>query len=246
MASITRGLAELLPREQVEEATQEQVGQSQLDIYLAGKRTQDARNRSVIWQRNALAGLSAALVAIAFVMALVILRSSGRSHLVPYIVQTDGAGRIVNTEILKDRSADEHFSATKTIKAELASWVQDWRTVSSDEGAVRSLGGRLMAMVAKNSNAETWLVAWFHANNPMERGKQVYVETLVKSIVPVSANTYEVFWQESEMNRASQTAVISHWRNKIELTVNWATAEGEIHRNPCGIFINQSTEAIRH
>lgn len=245
MASITRGLPGLLPQEQTENAIQPEKEESPISIYLAGKRTLDARNRAVIWQRNAALGLNAALMALCLIMALENMRNSSKSHLVPYIVQTDQTGRIINTEVLKDRSVEEHFAATKTISAEVAYWIQDWRTVTTDIQAQRSLAERVFFMVADNSEAKDFLMTWFRSNNPMERAKQVHVEALVKSIVPLSANTYEVYWQESEINLASQTPVISNWRNKVELTVNLAASEAEIHRNRFGIFIKRITEPIK-
>ena len=85
-------------------ATDAEKARSQLDIYLAGQRTLDARNRAVIQQKNFLACICAALLVTNGIQAVENFRNSAKSHLIPYIVQTDQQGRIINTEILKDRA----------------------------------------------------------------------------------------------------------------------------------------------
>ena len=67
----------------------------------------------MIQQKNFLACICAALLGINGIQAVENFRNSAKSHLIPYIVQTDQQGRIINTEILKDRSIDENFRLTK-------------------------------------------------------------------------------------------------------------------------------------
>jgi type IV secretory pathway TrbF-like protein len=223
-------------------ATDAEKARTQLDIYLAGQRTLDARNRTEIRQKKFLACLCGALLGINIIQAVENVRNSAKSHLIPYIVQTDQRGRIINAEILKDRSVDENFTATKTITAELASWVQDWRTVTVDILAQKSIADRVFSMVAEHSEGSVWLLSWFRSHDPVDRAKSVHVDASVKNILPQSLNTYEVYWEERETNLTSQTATISHWRSVITLSINPPKNEADVHRNRFGLYIERLTD----
>jgi len=242
MASLSKGLTGLWPRTHAEIAPDAQKARAQLDIYLAGQRTLDARNRSEIRQKKFLAYLCITLLGINLVQALENVRNSAKSHLIPYIVQTDQQGRIINAEVLKDRAIDENFTATKTIMAELGAWVQDWRTVTVDILAQKSIADRVFSMVAEHSEASAWLLSWFRLHDPVERARSVHVEASVKNILPQSLNTYEVYWQERETNLTSQTATVSHWRSVITLAINPPKNEADVHRNRFGLYVERLTE----
>jgi type IV secretion system protein VirB5 len=242
MASPSKVLTGFWPRSHAEIATDAEKARTQLDIYLAGQRTLDARNRSEIRQKKFLACLCVALLGINVIQAIENVRNAAKSHLIPYIVQTDQQGRIINTEILKDRSIDENFTATKTITAELAAWVQDWRTVTVDILAQKSIADRVFSMVAEHSEASTWLLSWFRSHDPVDRAKSVHIDASVKNILPQSLNTYEVYWEEREMNLTSQTASISHWRCVITLAINPPKNEADVHRNRFGLYVERLTD----
>ncbi len=230
------------PANHQEIASDSERSRSQLDIYLAGQRTLDARNRSMIQQRNVLALVCAALLVTNGVQAVENYRNSAKSHMIPYILQTDKQGRILNAEILKDRAIDENFSASKTITAELAAWVEDWRRVTSDIMSTKAIGDRLFSMVSEHSEASTFLLGWFHAHDPVDRSKNVHVEATVKNILPQSLNTYEVYWEERETNLNGQTTAVSHWRSVITLAINPPKNEADIHRNPFGLYVERMTD----
>jgi type IV secretion system protein VirB5 len=223
-------------------ATDAEKARSQLDIYLAGQRTLDARNRAVIQQKNFLACICAALLVTNGIQAVENFRNSAKSHLIPYIVQTDQQGRIVNAEILKDRAIDENFSATKTITAELSSWVQDWRTVTADILSQKAIADRVFSMVAEHSEASSFLLSWFRSHDPVDRAKNVHVEATVKNILPQSLNTYEVYWEERETNLTGQVAGVSHWRSVITLSINPPKNEADVHRNRFGLYVERLTD----
>ena len=242
MASASKTWADVLPCEHARIASSSEKARSQLDIYLAGMRTLDSRNRSEIRQKRFLASVCCVLLAVNGIQAVENVRTSAKSHLIPYIVQTDQQGRIINTEVLRDRSIEEPFTATKTIIAELASWLQDWRAVTTDIYAQKSIVDRVFSMVAEHSEASAWLLGWYRAHDPVDRARNVHVEASVKSILPQSLNTYEVYWEERETNLTSQTPTVSHWRSVITLSINPPKNEADVHRNRFGLFIEHMTE----
>ncbi|MCU1329724.1 MAG: conjugal transfer protein TrbF [Bryobacterales bacterium] len=243
MATITKAWPR--PRDHAQIASDPVKAESQMSIYLAGMRTLDARNRSDIRQKKIAFGFCIALLGLNGIQAAENLRNSAKSHLIPYIVQTDEHGRILNTEILKDRSLEEQFTPTKTITAELASWVQDWRAVSTDVYAQKSLADRVFSMVADHSEASATLLNWYRANDPVDRGKSMHVEASVRNILPQSLNSYEVYWEEKETNLTSQTTTVSRWRSVIRLSITPPKNEAEVHRNRFGLFIERLTEPQR-
>ena len=215
---------------------------TELDIYLAGKRTLDARNRSEIQQKKFLAGVCVLSLLANGVQAYENLRNSAHSRLIPYVVQTDTQGRIINTEILKDRSVDENFSSQKTIKAEIANWVQDWRTVTNDLYAQKALAVKVFNMVDGQGEASPWLLNWYRAHDPVERSRKAHVEVMVKTIVPQSDSTYEVYWEEKEVNPTDSTTVVSRWRSVILISINPPKNESDVIKNRFGLYVERVSD----
>jgi type IV secretory pathway TrbF-like protein len=221
-------------------ATDAEKARSQLDIYLAGQRTLDARNRAVIQQKNFLTCICAALLATNGIQAVENFHNSAKSHLIPYIVQTDQQGRIVNTEILKDRAIDENFSATKTITAELSAWVQDWRTVTADILSQKAIADRAFSMVADHSEASSFLLSWFRSHDPVDRAKTCMLRPrLAEHPAPVPEHIRGVL-EERETNLTGQVG--SRTGARDHASINSAKNEADVHRNRSGLYVERLTD----
>jgi type IV secretory pathway TrbF-like protein len=213
---------------------------------MGAKRALDARDREVRRHRSFLAVLSIGLLGLTVILAAENMRISGKSHLVPYVIQTDQSGRILNTEVLTDRSLERNFTPERMISAELGGWVEAWRAVTTDQWAQKSLADHVFSMVAADSEASSWLIAWFRTgHDPLERGKRVRVEVLIKSVMRVGGTTYEVFWQEKESDLSGRNTVMSNWRSKITVKVNPPKDDADVHRNRSGLFVTELTDPIK-
>jgi len=207
------------------------------------QRALDSALRSARGWRRFFYSLTLFLCTIIVVLSFVVLRSTAQSRLIPYVVQTDGQGRILNTEILKDRAVEENFTSEKTKKAEIKKWVEDWRTVvHKDVWAQKALATHVLNMVASSSEASASLVAWYKANDPVEKGEKFHVEATVKNVVAQSPMTYEVYWEEREINAVDESGTVSRWRNTITITVNPPRNVYDVEKNPYGLYVVSVSE----
>lgn len=231
-----------LPHVVEQQKKQRQDEATQLDIYQAGRRTWDERYRSIISQKNFLAGaLLLSLMGNGF-QGAENYRKSGHSELVPYVIQTDSQGRILNTEVLKDRAFDENFGSEKTIKGELSSWVEDWRTVSKDHYSTVALVEHTMNMVDANSEAANWITNWYKQNRPDKRGQNSHVDVIAKNVIPESKQTYELYWEERETAWANTAPIVTRWRSRVTVTINPPKNEGAVKKNRYGLYVTHIME----
>ena len=215
--------------------------ESQLSIALAGKRTLDARNRKdkqlikLLW--GAVFVLGGALV----FSTATNFRYSGQSQYIPYVLQTDRTGRILNAEIMKPSAVRETTAFRSLIDRELCSWIQDWRAVTTDPYAQKTLADHVYAQLDEHGEAVNTVTEWYRAHDPIERAKQVHVEANVQSLVPQSANVYEVYWKETETNLSDRSMKVSHWRSVLTISFSFPKSDPSGTANADGLYIETLT-----
>jgi type IV secretion system protein VirB5 len=134
---------------------------------------------------------------------------------------------------------------TRVIKASLARWVTDVRTVYIDGTALRQNIVDGYSMVASGSPAAQALNAYFHQHNPFERAKNEVVSLQVEPPMPVTDHTWRLEWQETLTPRQGGTPITQNWAATVTFALTPPTTEKGIIANPAGIFITQFNWAQR-
>lgn len=204
-------------------------------VYLAGRREWNERYGSYIarerwWRLTAISALGVAAMAVGG-----IVWQAGQSRIVPYVVQTDKLGDAVAVH-----RADLATPAdARLIRAQLARWIVDTRSVYTDAAAERSLVMEAFAMVNGQGTAAPQLKDWFARNDPFTRARDVDVEIAVESVQPISGNTWRVEWREDTTSRtAGGRNTAQEWQATVTVSVNPPTSEAAIIANPIGLFID--------
>ena len=202
-------------------------------VYLAARREWNERYGSYIaqartWRLTAFISLGIAAVAVSGVVWI-----GSQNRVVPYVVQTDKLG-----DALAIQRADVAAPVDpRLIRAQLARWVSDVRSVYTDVTAQRHLITEAYAMLDQNSAAYEQLNGWFRGSDPFTRAQTEIVDAEVQSVLPLSANTWRVEWQENVRSRDGAKSSSYQWQAVIAFAIKPPTTDADILANPTGLFV---------
>lgn len=202
--------------------------------YLNARREWDERYGDLIaraknWQRIAMGSLMVAGLAVAAVAYI-----GAQSKVQPFVVVTDQLGSPV--AVARPASMSKSKADQKIIIAQLAHWIVNARTVTSDQSAQQALVDKVYAMAGK-STAE-YLNGWFRDHPPFGLDETVSVE--ITSVLPQSADTYQVSWVETH-SKQGQTARKERWKSLVTIAQSdeLANNPGVALWNPFGLYVRE-------
>ena len=203
-------------------------------VYLAARREWNERYGDYIshannWRLIAIAALGVAGVAVAGNVW-----QSGQSRVQPFVVEVDKLG-----DALAIHRADVASPVpVGVIRAQLARFIQDVRSVSIDVQAERAFINEAYAMVDKNASAYNFLNDYFGKSDPFKRATTDTVAAHVESVLPLpGSNTWRVEWREDTTSRDGRPEFTKHWEATITVSINPPTNEAAVLINPTGLFI---------
>ena len=202
-------------------------------VYLAARREWNERYGSYIaqahaWRLTAFASLGVALVAVAGVVWI-----GAQNRIVPYVVQTDRLG----DAIAISRANVATPTDPRLIRAQLARWVADVRSVYIDVAAEKQVITEAYAMVDRNAAGAQALNDWFSKNDPFKRAQDNTVAVAVESVLPLSATTWRVEWREDTRTRQGGLDSSQHWQATITISINPPSDDATILVNPTGLYV---------
>jgi type IV secretory pathway TrbF-like protein len=165
---------------------------------------------------------------------LAYLRLSAQSRITPYIVEVDRLGQAVAygpAEALRPRD-------TRITLYQLATFIRDLRTVSSDLDTQRQLLFTAYAFAAGPARAA--LDDYFEkpAHDPRVLGRTLTRQVEITSILPLpKSKTWKVSWREIERPRVAGAARTVAWEAYLTVAVNPPTTTEALLRNPLGLYI---------
>lgn len=203
------------------------------DIHAHARREWDERYGSHIaqarqWRLTAFGALGVAAIAVGGA-----LYDRAQNKIVPYVVQTDHLG-----DALAIARANVATPADpRLIRAALARWIVDTRSVFSDVPAQRQLVTEAFAHVDANSPAVSVLNEWYSRHSPFDRAKTDAVAVEVESVTTLSADTWRVEWRENTSSRDGQAATSTFWQARISVALRPPTTDAGVLANPIGLFV---------
>ncbi|MFS2012858.1 conjugal transfer protein TrbF [Azospirillum sp. CT11-132] len=203
--------------------------------YLSARREWNERYGSYIaranaWRLTALSSLAIAALAVGGVVWI-----GSQNRLVPYVVETNKLGDAVGV-----RRADQIYVPNeRVIRAQLARWVSNIRSVYVDAAAERALIDEAFAMLNKRGAAYPQILEHFRANDPFKRAESETVTVEVQSVLPISQDTWRVEWRESVMNRDGSVKQLPvSWQATVTISIAPPATEQAILMNPMGVYVN--------
>jgi len=206
-------------------------------VYLAGRREWNERYGSYIAQRDAWRLLAMASLGVAAIAVGGVVWLSAQSRVQPFVVEVDKLG-----DALAIQRADVASPVPiGVIRAQLARYISDVRSVSIDVQAERGFINEAYAMVDKNAAAFTALNDYFAANDPFKRATNETVSAHVESVLPLpGSNTWRVEWREDTIARDGRPEFSKHWEATITVSINPPTTDAGVLVNPTGLFVESA------
>lgn len=188
-----------------------------------------------MWQLVAILSLLIVLAAVGGIIAI-----GSQSKFVPYVVKVDDLGTAVATT-RADRAAPVDG---RVVQAQVGSFIQSARMVTSDIALQRQAIFRTYSMLLPNDPATGKMNDWLNGNQettPFARAATKTVTVEIASVIPQTSTTWQVDWTETERDRQGQLLQPPmKMRALVTIRVaapSTATSEQQIHDNPLGIYV---------
>ena len=197
--------------------------------YLSARREWNERYGDYIahahnWRRAAFAALF-----ICVVLAIGVAWQAAQSKVVPYVVEVDKLGDAIAVG-RADRAAPVDV---RIVKAQLADWIVDVRSVSSDPTAQKAALTRVYVVTA--STATSFLDDYYRTHSPFGQARTVSVS--VDAVLPISDRTYQIQWTESARDFQGRDLGSTHWLASLSVAFDPPTDERGLLSNPLGLYV---------
>lgn len=201
--------------------------------FLDGRREWNERFGDYIAQARSWRYTAFVTLLVCFALALGVIWQMTQSKIVPYIVEVDSLGRP-----LAMARADQPAPADqRIIRAQLASFVADTRSVIADGAAMKQSLERAYALVPNGAPAFTYLNEFYQRKSPFERAQTETVQVDIRSTLPVSEKTWQVEWTETARNLQGQLIARTNWQAMLTIHLDPPETDAEILRNPIGLYV---------
>ncbi|MGA7094921.1 MAG: conjugal transfer protein TrbF [Candidatus Cybelea sp.] len=197
--------------------------------YLAARREWNERYGDYIARARSWRWAAFAALAVSLVLAIGVVWQAAQSKVVPYVVEVDKLGDAVAVA-RADRAAP---ADERVIKAQLAAWIVDARSMSSDPLAQKSALSRSYAMTA--ATATIFLNDYYRQHSPFGQSRTVAVS--VDAVLPISKQTCQLQWSEDARDLQGRDLATTHWLASVTVAFDPPTDERGILSNPLGLYI---------
>jgi type IV secretion system protein TrbF len=159
---------------------------------------------------------------------------ASQSKFVPYVVAVDRIGLPIGVKIA-DRAdkADDRI-----VRAQLANWIEDARSVTFDRGVEKQNINHVYAMVASESTARSYLNAWYGGgHSPYDLAKTKTVSVQIAWVLPISSQSWQAQWAETIRNDRGDVTSTEQWVGTIGVAIHPPQDDATILQNPLGLYI---------
>ena len=155
----------------------------------------------------------------------------------PYLVLADHEGQIFASGVVKSTGA----LPPKIIRAAIAHFITDSRTVTPDVSLQQKSVFRVYAMLSPHEPARAKMDAWMKdESNPIRRAEHEVVSVEIKSVMQISQDTWQVQWKEHVSDRQGNTQSAVQMQAILTVSIAETTAdttEEQLSMNPTGLYV---------
>jgi type IV secretion system protein VirB5 len=202
--------------------------------YLAGRREWNERYGDFIARESRWRMLAMICAATTLFSVGGIAWIGSRSKLVPYLVTVDPSGNALVGHLAQQTPADDNV-----VRALMAGFIEDWRTVSVDAGSQSRLIDHVYAHLAGGDPALNSINTYYREHNPYQLAAKETMAVTIKSVLRTSAEAIEIEWSEEERDRKGNVRLVSAYKAVATTALNPPTKEEDIMRNPVGFFVKE-------
>lgn len=205
--------------------------------YLAARQEWDERYGDLVARPNKANKIAIICAAIAFLETIALVVMILRPPKV-IVVAVNSSG-----QVLGSGESDHPLVITEGMKrSTLSEWVSNFRLVTPDGVSQRGAIDKVYAMISSGSSAQTKVSDFYRDKPPQTRAQSETVHVEVNSVLPTSAQTYEVEWLETI--RDLQGTVLYQQRLKGAFTFVVSSSPPNDERlsrlNPIGLYITEA------
>ena len=202
-------------------------------IYIAARREWNERYGDYIaqarnWRTVALAAIGGMCVSVAAIAWMGV-----HSRVEPFIVEVNKLG----DALAVSRADIAPRIPQAIIRADIARWITDVRSVIADNIAERRMLREAAAMTDQNGTALTKLRDYLEANNPSTRSATEETGVTVQSVLPVSERTWRVEWDEDTRRDDGAPNTVEHWNAIITINIKPPVTDEQVLANPAGVYV---------
>jgi type IV secretion system protein TrbF len=197
--------------------------------YLSARREWNERYGDYIARARNWRWAAFAALAVSLVLAVGVAWEAAQSKVVPYVVEVDRLGDAVAVT-RADRAAP---ADARVVKAQLAAWIVDVRSISSDPLAEKAALAQSYAVTA--ATATIFLNDYYRQHSPFRQPRTVAVS--VDAVLPVSSQTYQLQWSEDARDLQGRDIATTHWLASVTVAFDPPTDERGILSNPLGLYV---------
>ena len=204
--------------------------------YLNARREWDDRygdllSRTQNWQRIAMVSMATAAIAVTGIAWI-----GSQSKIQPFVVAVDSLGNPVAVArpqaLARNVQLDE-----RVIRSQLATFVTNSRTLLSDIQGQQVLFDRTFSMIGQGVAPMMTTFLRDERTPAQRRGTTVAVQ--IRSVIPISADTWQIDWSETTQDQASTTT--EQWRALVTVAMDDSIANDPSRSiwNPFGLLVRQ-------
>jgi type IV secretion system protein VirB5 len=197
--------------------------------YLSARREWNERYGDYIARARSWRWAAFAALFVSLVLAISVVWQAAQSKVVPYVVEVDKLGEAIAVA----RADRATTTDVRVVKAQLAAWIVDVRSVSSDPLAQKSELSRSYAMSA--ATATLFLNDYYRQHSPF--GQPRIVAVSVDAVLPVSQQTYQLQWSEDARDLQGRDLATTHGLASVTVALDPPTDERGILSNPLGLYV---------
>ena len=161
--------------------------------------------------------------------------SASQNHFIPYVVQVDRLG----TAVPAGRADLATRADARIVRAQLARWIANTRSVFVDAAAQRAAIDESYAMISRSGSSYNVLNQHFRSSPPFERAEKETVTVEVKTVLPMGGDTWRVEWVETIRGRNGEVQQSAEYQAAITVLISPPADEMTILRNPLGIYVTE-------
>ena len=205
----------------------------QHSVYLEGRREWNERYGDYIAREHAWKMGFFIMGLISVICTAGMAYTSCQSKFVPYVVAIDKLGSAVGVQ----RADVAAKPDARVIRAQLARWIENVRSVYQDASAERVNIEYAYAMLRRTYPAFVRLNDYLASHDPFERAKSEGIGVQIGSVIPITDSTWGVQWKETTHSSKGEMINNTEYQANLTITIDPPTKEATLLRNPMGIYI---------
>lgn len=206
--------------------------------YAKAKAEWDMRlGNAVIQAKNWRMAFFATLAFVAFPSIAGNIIQATQSKLIPYIVEVNEDGS-VNSKGRITKSWNEYSPNKGVAMSMLRTFIEKSRTIPSDRNVLKKNWAEIYSLVSLKA-AQSLQQEWDTIFTRMKDGMHETVYVDIKSIIPLSENSWQVEWAENTFSRQGGKVSSMRWRATFQLRSHAPETEAEFEKNPIGLYITE-------